>query len=516
MKVNPGHIHLHQLLEVVKVGAWQTCGTPMEIQILSPFAMGSQIVDPNIKPNLNMFYLLGISSLLVWNVWSKHMDLMGSSRICSCDKIIPGMLMGAVRCNLPTIFLTGGIMEPAQIPGIGTKVTSDIKEAIGELNVDEIDELTFTKIEEETCATCGICNMMGTASTMASIVEAMGLSFPDCAMMPAVGNSRIRLAKATGKRVAVELVKENIGIDQILNANVLENGIRLGLAIGGSSNMILHMCALAYELGIDLSHDDFDPLSKNTPLLVKLKPSSSINLQQYFLAGGVQATINELLPLLHSAELTITGKTLAENAKDHPNNDSEIIHSLENPIAEEGGLAILKGTLAPDGAVVKQSGVDPKMLQHVGPARVFETEEAVREALLQHQINPGDVIIIRYEGPKGLPGMREMSLPAAFLVGMGLGDSVAMITDGRYSGASRGPCIGHVCPEAFEGRPIALVQAGDFIKIDIPNRIIDLMVDAETLDQRKLEWQQPEPKYTHGILALYPKMVSSAKYGAHL
>ena len=357
---------------------------PLWNSILSPFAMGSQIVDPN----LNMFYLLGISSLLVWNVWSKHMDLMGSFCICSCDKIIPGMLMGAVRCNLPTIFLTGGIMEPAQIPGIGTKVTSDIKEAIGELNVDEINELTFTKIEEETCATCGICNMMGTASTMASIVEAMGLSFPDCAMMPAVGNSRIRLAKATGKR-AVELVKENIGIDQILNANVLENGIRLGLAIGGSSNMILHMCALAYELGIDLSHDDFDPLSKNTPLLVKLKPSSSINLQQYFLAGGVQATINELLPLLHSAELTITGKTLAENAKDHPNNDSEIIHSLENPIAEEGGLAILKGTLAPDGAVVKQSGVDPKMLQHVGPARVFETEEAVRELYCNIKLTQG-------------------------------------------------------------------------------------------------------------------------------
>jgi dihydroxy-acid dehydratase len=503
-EVNPGHIHLHNLAEAVKVGIWQAGGTPMEFNTIG-------ICDGIANSGNNSKYVLPSRDIIAASVECivQAHGFDGIVCICSCDKIIPGMLLGAVRCNLPTIFLTGGIMEPASIPGIGTKVTSDIKESIGELNAGKIDEQTFTAIEEQTCSTCGVCNMMGTASTMAAIIEAMGLSLPDCAMMPAIGNARIRLAKTTGKR-AVELIHEHLKIRDILNSNVIENGIRLGLAIGGSSNMILHMCALAYELNIALNHDDFDPLSKSTPLLVKLKPSSNTNLTQYYMAGGIAATLHELIPLLHSEEKTVSGFTLKENITDRERLDFEIIHSLEEPLAMEGGLAILKGSLAPEGAVVKQSGVDPKMLQHTGP------EEAVREALLNHQVNSGDVLIIRYEGPKGSPGMREMSLPAAFLVGMGLGDSVAMITDGRYSGASRGPCIGHVCPEAYEGGPIALVEEGDMIEIDIPNRILNLLVDENILNERKSEWQCPEPKFDKGILALYPKIVSSAKYGAHL
>lgn len=508
--INPGHIHLHELAKSVKSGILEAGGLPMEFNTIA-------ICDGIANSGNNSKYVLPSRDIIAMSleatVQSHGFD--GLVCICSCDKIIPGMIMGAIRCNLPTIFLTGGVMEPAEIPGIGTKVTSDIKEAIGEWKAGKIDDSTLEKIENETCCSPGACNMMGTACTMASIVEAMGLSLPNCAMTPAISDDRKEIAKQTGSRI-LDLVREKIKIRQILTYKAFENGIRLGLAVGGSSNMVLHMVAIAYELGIPFSHDNFDPLSRSTPLIAKFKPASNLNLKDYHLAGGVPATLKELLPILHKEVITASGKSIEQIAESAHNYNSKVIHSLSNPINTNGGLAVLKGTLAPEGCIVKQSAVDPKMLVHSGPARVFENEEAVKDALMNDEVNPGDVLVIRNEGPKGSPGMREMSLPAAILVGMGLGDSVAMVTDGRYSGASRGPCIGHVCPEAYDCGPITLVENGDIIEIDIPNRKLDLIVDKKILDKRKLKWKKPKLKYNRGILSLYPKLVSSAKYGAVL
>ncbi len=508
--INPGHIHLHELAKTVKSGILEAGGLPMEFNTIA-------ICDGIANSGNNSKYVLPSRDIIAMSLEAtlQSHGFDGLVCICSCDKIIPGMIMGAIRCNLPTIFLTGGVMDPAEIPGIGTKVTSDIKEAIGEWKAGKIDDLTLERIENETCCTPGACNMMGTACTMASIVEAIGLSLPNCAMTPAISDDRKKIAKQTGSRI-LDLVREGHTIKQILTKKAFENGIRLGLAVGGSSNMVLHMVAIAYELGIPFSHDDFDPLSNSTPLIAKFKPASNLNLKDYHLAGGVPATLKELLPILHKDVMTTSGKTIEKIAENALNLNFNVIHTLSNPINMHGGLAVLKGSLAPQGSIVKESAVNPKMLKHSGPAKVFESEEAVKDALMNDEVKPGDVLVIRYEGPKGSPGMREMSIPAAILVGMGLGDSVAMVTDGRYSGASRGPCIGHVCPEAYDCGPIALIENGDIIAIDIPNRKLNLIVDKKILDERKLKWKRPKLKYNRGILSLYPKLVSSAKYGAVL
>ncbi len=508
--INPGHIHLHELAKTVKSGILEAGGLPMEFNTIA-------ICDGIANSGNNSKYVLPSRDIIAMSLEAtlQSHGFDGLVCICSCDKIIPGMIMGAIRCNLPTIFLTGGVMDPAEIPGIGTKVTSDIKEAIGEWKAGKIDDLTLERIENETCCTPGACNMMGTACTMASIVEAIGLSLPNCAMTPAISDDRKKIAKQTGSRI-LDLVREGHTIKQILTKKAFENGIRLGLAVGGSSNMVLHMVAIAYELGIPFSHDDFDPLSNSTPLIAKFKPASNLNLKDYHLAGGVPATLKELLPILHKDVMTTSGKTIEKIAENALNLNFNVIHTLSNPINMHGGLAVLKGSLAPQGSIVKESAVNPKMLKHSGPAKVFESEEAVKDALMNDEVKPGDVLVIRYEGPKGSPGMREMSIPAAILVGMGLGDSVAMVTDGRYSGASRGPCIGHVCPEAYDCGPIALVENGDIIEINILNRKLDLKVDKKILEERKLKWKRPKLKYDRGILSLYPMLVSSAKYGAVL
>lgn len=506
-EINPGHIHLNKLVEYVKKGIREAGGTPMEFNTIA-------ICDGIANSGNKSKYVLPSRELIAGSLESvvQAHGFDGLVCLCSCDKIIPGMIMGAIRSDLPTIFVTGGVMKPANIPNVGRKVTSDIKEAIGEFNADKISEEEFDNIIENTCCT-GACNMMGTANTMASIVEGMGLSLPNCAMEPADSERRNNIAFNSGKR-SVELVYEKRKIGELLRKETLENGIKLALALGGSSNMVLHMCAIANELGIELIHDDFDFYSRNTPLIVKLKPSSDFDLLQFHEAGGIPATLKELLPLLNSEVLTVSGLTLKEQLAEEVTFNHEIIHTLEKPIFSEGGLAVLKGSLAPQGAIVKQSGVHPKMMKFTGPAKVFHSEEEVKEALLAKEITPGDVLVIRFEGPKGSPGMRELSLPAAILVGMGLGESVAMITDGRYSGASRGPCIGHVCPEAWEGGPIALVENGDKIEIDIPKRQINLIVDEEELKERKKNWRRPKKDIPKGILQLYSRIVSSAREGA--
>ncbi len=508
-EANPGHIHLRSLSEEVKKGIIEAGGTPMEFNTIA-------ICDGIANSGSMSKYVLPSRDLIASSIEClvKAQGFDGLVCIGTCDKILPGMIMGAIRCDLPTIFLPGGIMEPKEFP-FGIKVTSDIKEAIGEVMAGKITEEQFEQIENETCCTPGGCNMMGTASTMAVIVETLGLCLPHAAMMPAISNERIRLARHTGKR-AVEITKLGQKITSIVTERSLINAIRVALAIGGSSNMVLHTLAIAFELGLNWNHLIFDELSRTTPLIAKFKPSSNVNLKQYYLAGGVQATIKELLPILHQKELSVAGASIGSIAFASKNYNPNLIRPMENPLSKEGGLAIIKGTLAPDGAVVKQSGVHEKMLVHTGPAKVFESEEEVKDALINNRVQKGDVLVIRYEGPKGSPGMREMSIPAAILVGMGLGDSVAMITDGRYSGATRGPCIGHVCPEAYDGGPIALVKEGDMIEIDIPNRKLNILVDETELAKRKQNWKKREPKFTKGYLSLYPKIVSSANQGAVL
>ncbi|MHA1322494.1 MAG: dihydroxy-acid dehydratase [Candidatus Helarchaeota archaeon] len=504
----PGHIHLRQLADAVKIGIWKAGGMPVEFNTIA--------ACDGIAQGEGMHYILPSREVIAASVemMVKAHSAQAIVMLCSCDKIIPGMLLAAARCDRPTIFLTGGIMDPKRFTD-KIRVTSDIKEAIGAFNAGRISAEQFYEIESETCCSYGLCNMMGTAATMSCIVEALGLSFPGCATLPATSSKRLRMAQQTGMQV-MQLLEEQVRATRILTAEALENACRLGLAIGGSSNMQLHLCALASELGFELLMDDFDDLSRTTPLLAKFKPASDLTLTDFHEAGGVYAVLARLQKLLHLNALTITGQSLRAQIAAVKAINAQIIHPVAAPLAPEGGLAVLKGSLAPEGALVKQSAVDPKMLVHEGPAKVFDCEEAVSQALFEKAIEPGDVLIIRYEGPKGGPGMRELSLPAAILIGMGLGESVAMITDARYSGATRGPCIGHVCPEAIEGGPLAIVEDGDLIQIDIPQRKLNLLLEDDEITARLKVWEKPVKQIPKGFLRYYAKHVSSARYGALL
>ena len=512
--INPGHIHLQKLSQFVKEGVREAGGTPMEFNTIA-------ICDGIANSGNFSKYVLPSREVIAESIECtvKAYNFDGMVMLCSCDKIIPGMLLAAARCNVPTIFLTGGVMEPKTFedgPLKGkTFVTSDIKEAIGQYNVGKITKAELFLIESQTCCTPGACNMMGTASTMACIVEAMGLSLPGCATMSAISEVREELCRETGRTV-IKLFKANIKALDIITHSSIENAIKVALSFGGSTNMILHMCALSHEIGGTLNHFDFDNLSKSVPLLAKFKPASDYNLTEFHNAGGVRVLMKKLSLHLDLSAKTVLGLTLKDYLELVDVNEYHIIRNIDDPIEKEGGIAILKGNLAPEGAVVKQSAVNPKMRHHIGPAKVFESEEEVRDALMSRKVQEGDILVIRYEGPKGSPGMRELSIPAAILVGMGLGDSVAMITDGRYSGATRGPCIGHVCPEAIEGGPIAIVQEGDKIEIDIDNRQLNLLIPKKEIERRLKTWKKPEPKIKSGYLDLYRRVVSSAKYGAYI
>jgi len=392
-------------------------------------------------------------------------------------------------------------------------IFSDVKEAMGRYKAGFIDKEEFETIENETCQTCGACGMMGTANTMGTLVEAMGLSLPGCGTISAVAASRLRLAKASGERI-VDMVREGLNSNKIMTEENLINGIKYILAIGGSTNAVLHVPAIAKLLGITMTMDIFDELSKKIPLIAKFKPASKYTLRDFHNAGGVQVLLKALSPLLNLDVLTVSGSTLGENLEKVKFIESDVIKSLENPLAHEGGIAILKGNLAPKGAVVKQSGVSPKMMVHRGPAKIANSEEEVRDLLMNDKVEDGDVLIIRYEGPKGGPGMRELSIPAALLVGMGLGDSVAMVTDARYSGATRGPCIGYVTPEAADGGPLAIVEDGDIISIDIHNRSINIEISDEEIKERLSRWKYEPKKNVKGFLKTYQKIVSSANEGA--
>ena len=513
-EINPGHIHLRKLSEYIKESIRSAGGVPMEFNTIAS-------CDGIANSGNNSRYILPTREIIAASIEAtiKSYSFDGMVMLCSCDKIIPGMLLAAARCDIPTIFVTGGVMEPKIFndgPLKGrTFVTCDIKEAIGQYKAGKLSKEEFFLIESETCGTPGACNMMGTANTMACIVEIMGLSLPGCATMSAISKEREDLCRETGKSIMELIEKNETALNFITNSSI-ENAIKVALSFGGSSNMILHMCALSHEIGGKLSHLDFDSLSRSVPLLAKFKPASEYNLTDFHDAGGVKVLMKKLANFLELSAKTVLGLTLEEYFDIVVVKDYQIIRNIEDPIEKEGGIAVLKGNLAPEGSIIKQSAVSAKMRMHKGPAKVFECEEEVKEALMANKVKEGDILVIRYEGPKGSPGMRELSIPAAILVGLGLGESVAMITDGRYSGATRGPCIGHVCPEAIEGGPIAIVQDGDIIEIDIDNRSLNLLISDEEIKARLNKWEKPKPKIAKGYLNTYRKLVSSAKYGAYI
>lgn len=505
-EATPGHAHLRELAEHVKNGVWSNGGMPVEFNTTAPcdgIAQGKGM--HNILPSRDV-----ICASIELMVEANQFD--GLVMLGSCDKIVPGMLMAAASLDLPTIFVTGGPMDPYNHNGEDL-ILSDVKEAMGRYKAGFIEYEEFYQIESETCQTCGACGMMGTANTMSTVVEAMGMSLPGCGTLSAVSSGRKRLAKLSGERI-VDMAREGLNSNKIMNEASVINAIKYILAIGGSSNAVLHMPAIARQLGIEMTIDIFDDLSKTTPLIAKFKPASKYTLRDFHTVGGVQSLLKALSPLLDTSVMTCTGTRMSENLEKVVFLENKVIKSLDNPLADEGGIAVLKGNLAPKGAVVKQSGVSEKMMVHEGPARIANSEEEVRDLLNNGKVNHGDVLIIRYEGPKGGPGMRELSIPAALLVGMGFGDSVAMITDARYSGATRGPCIGYVTPEAADGGPIAVINEGDIISINIPERKLDIKISDEELQERLSKWEYVPKDNVKGFLKTYRKIVRPANEGA--
>ena len=505
----PGHIHLNKLAEAVKAGIRNAGGVPFEfhtIGICDGIAMGHDGMKYSL-PSREV-----IEDTIELMVRAHQFD--GMVLIPTCDKIVPAHLMAAGRLNIPAIVVTGGPMLPGYVDDKYTDLIS-VFEGVGAYRAGKISETELQRLENLSCAGAGSCAGMFTANTMACMTEALGMSLPGCATAHAVDAKKTRIAKESGERI-VELVKENITPRQIVTRRSFENAIMVDMAVGGSTNTTLHLPALAHEFGLDLPLEAFDELSRTTPHLISLRPGGPNFMLHFERAGGVEAVMQRLASKLHLDQLTVNGKTIGENLNEldivNPKLNKEIIATLEKPIHAEGGIAVLKGSLAPDGSVVKQVAVDPKMRIHTGPARVYDCEEDAMKSILAGDVKPGDVVIIRYEGPKGGPGMREMLASTAAIAGMGLLESVALITDGRFSGGTRGPCIGHVSPEASEGGPIGLVKEGDLIEINIPERALNLKVSAEELQKRKAAFV-PLKKEVTGYLARYQRSVHSANTG---
>lgn len=510
-EVVPGHIHLDRIAEAVKAGIRLAGATPMEFNVIG-------VCDGIAMGHIGMKYSLITRELIADSIEAMVMahQFDGMVLIPNCDKIVPGMLMAAARVNIPAILISGGPMLAGKI---GDKVCdlNSVFEGVGAYSAGKISEEDLYALEENACPGCGSCSGMFTANTMNCLSEALGLALPGNGTIPAVMATRIRLAKMAGMKI-VELVEKDIKPSDILTIEAFENALTVDMALGGSTNTILHLPAIANEVGIKLNLDIINSISDRTPNLCKISPAGQHHIEDLYFAGGVQAVMNELSKkgLIHFDLLTVTGKTVGENIKDAKVKDYNVIRPIDNPYSETGGLVIVRGNLAPDGAVVKKSAVPPKLMKHRGPARVFESGEEVFEAILKGKIQKGDVIVIRYEGPKGGPGMREMLSPTSALAGVGLIEDVALITDGRFSGATRGACFGHVSPEAAERGPIAAVQDGDMISIDIENKTLTLEVPEEEI-KRRLEILPPfEPKVKKGYLYRYSKLVRSASTGAIL
>jgi dihydroxy-acid dehydratase len=507
-RVVPGHANLRQVSEHVKQGIRQAGGTPVEFGVIAA-------CDGIASGHEGMHCILPTRELIANDVemmiQAHRLDavvLLGS-----CDKIVPGMLMAAARLDVPAIMAVGGpMLGGCEFDGRASDITS-VTEGLGMLKAGKIDEATYNNLEDCVAPGCGSCSFLGTANTMCCVAEALGLSLPGSATIPATYAARFRAAQESGRQI-VKLVEHGITALQIINRKAIENAVRVVAAIGGSTNTALHLPAIGYEASCEITMDLFDELCRTTPHIAKMNPAAAPNVPDFHHAGGVPAVMKEILPLLHEDALTVTGKTVAENVAHAKVVDHNIIKTIVNPWAKEGGLAVLRGNLAPNTGITKPAAIVPEMHKFTGQARCFNCEEDADQAILDGQVREGDVIVIRYEGPKGGPGMREMAKPMKLLYGRGLALRTALVTDGRFSGTNNGCFVGHVSPEAAEGGPIAIVQEGDQITIDIPNRSLHLHVSEEDIQARLARWQKPEPKFKKGYLALYARLAESADKGA--
>jgi dihydroxy-acid dehydratase len=492
----PGHAHLRIIAEAVKEGIVAAGGTPFEfntIAVCDGLAMGHE----------GMRYSLPSRELIADSVeiMVQAHRLDGLVLISNCDKVTPGMLMAAARLDVPAISVTGGAMKSGRLKGEKVGV-NDVFEGMGRFLANKVNSEELTQLENVACPGCGSCNGLFTANTMACLTEALGMSLPYCATALAVSAAKLRIARKTGEKI-LGLVSKGLTPSKILTRDAFKNAIALDMALGGSTNSVLHLSAIAEEAGIPLPLSVFDEMSRKVPHLCNMVPSGPYDMEDLDLAGGVPALMKELAPFLQDDVQTVTGHSLGDNIKSATVLDPEVIRSLDRPVHAGGGIAILTGNLAPKGAVVKTVAVSPKMLKHTGPAKVFDSEKEAVTPMTNKSIQPGDVVVIRYEGPKGGPGMPEMLVPTATIAGMGLSESVALITDGRFSGATRGPCVGHVAPEAAEGGPISILRNGDTITIDISNRELKVALTEQEIKKRLEAWTPRKQKVTKGYLSRY-------------
>lgn len=510
-EIVPGHMNLDKIVNAVKLGVAEAGGVPVvfpAIAVCDGIAMG----------HIGMKYSLVTRDLIADSTECMALAHQFDALVMvpNCDKNVPGLLMAAARINVPTVFVSGGPMLAGHVKGQKRSLSS-MFEAVGAYSAGTMTDEDVREFEEKTCPTCGSCSGMYTANSMNCLTEAIGMGLPGNGTIPAVYSDRIKLAKHAGMAV-MHMLKQNICPRDIMTKEAVLNALTVDMALGCSTNSMLHLPAIAHEIGFDFDFEFANEISEKTPNLCHLAPAGPTYMEDLNEAGGVYAVMNELMEagLLYTDCMTVTGRTIGENAADAVNKNPKVIRPLDNPYSKTGGLAVLKGNLAPDGSVVKRSAVCEEMMVHTGPARVFDCEEDAIEAIKGGCIHEGDVVVIRYEGPKGGPGMREMLNPTSAIAGMGLGSSVALITDGRFSGASRGASIGHVSPEAAVGGPIALVEEGDMISVDIPNYSLKLHISDEEMVRRKAAWTPREPKVTSGYLARYRELVTSGNRGAIL
>ncbi len=509
-RIVPGHYNLNLVSDYAKQGIRQAGGTPVEFGVIAA-------CDGIAQGHNGMHYILPTRDLIANDIemmiQAHRLDAV--MLLGSCDKIVPGMLMAAARLDIPAILVVGGPMEGGcEFDNRAADATS-VTEGLGMLKAGKIDEATYRKLEDYAAPSCGSCSFLGTANTMCCVAEAMGMCLPGSATIPATHADRLRSAQESGRRI-VGLLKSGITARQIINSNGIENGIRISTAIGGSTNVALHIPAIGYEADCEVTMDLLEELCRSTPHIAKMNPAAAPNVPDFHHAGGIPAVMKEILPILHGDALTVTGKTVAENVAKAEIQDSGVIKTMSNPWSREGGLAVLRGNLAPNTAITKPAAIVPEMHTFTGKARCFNSEEVANEAILGGKVKEGDVVVIRYEGPKGGPGMREMYKAMKLLYGRGLALTTALVTDGRFSGTNNGCFVGHISPEAAEGGPIAIVEDGDLITIDIPNRNLHLDISEEEIETRLARWQRPEPKFKKGYLALYARIAESADKGAIL
>jgi dihydroxy-acid dehydratase len=511
--VVPGHVHLNKVGAIIKEEIRKAGGTPFEFNAIA-------VCDGIAMGHSGMKYSLPSRELIadcVETMLNAH-QFDGVVCIPNCDKIVPGMLMGALRCNIPTIFASGGPMAAGQQADGKAIDLISVFEGIGKLRAGQLTEAQLGELECGACPGPGSCSGMFTANSMNCLCEAIGLALPGNGTILATDSRREELWRTAARRI-MQMIQENLTPDKIVTLKSLDNAFVLDMAMGGSTNTVLHTLAVAHEAGVDYNLDRINQLSQRCPNICKVSPSSAYHIEDVERAGGISAILKEIsnvAGLLNMDCLTVTGRTLGENIAESEIKDPQCIRPLAAAYSKEGGLAVLHGNLAPDGAVIKTAGVDPKMLKHTGPAIIFESQEEACAGILEGKVMPGHVVVIRYEGPRGGPGMQEMLAPTSYIMGRGLGDKVALITDGRFSGGTRGACIGHVSPEAAEGGPIALVKDGDMIQIDIPARQIWIKISAEELETRAKLWHPPQPRINSGWLARYARMATSASTGGVL